>query len=221
MINHQKLNKLVQRLQNCESSEFDTLFTDFYLEIKAVWTRKGVIQSLAYKYRLWEDEVQSVADFKVFELIDGFDPERGNFYHLLSTSISRKLIDKAKERNEYANTHVEPFETSMEDDPNLIPFIPHANAEDEAIELLQKESEQRQLLTQLLERADIKCRQAVSALSHSKSYREVAKLLGISHHAAKRRVEKVSKHFDSGVHGNIYDYFTVPTQAVKVPQVTN
>src|SRR5690625_6186132 len=79
----------------------------------------------------------------------------------------------------------------MEDDPHLVKFIPHANAEDEAIESFQKTSEQRQLLANLLERADDKSRQAIIAYSQSKSYLEAAKLLGISNHAVKRRIEKV------------------------------
>lgn len=215
MSNYKKLNKYVLKLQICESSDYDSLFSEFYRELTSIWSSKGVIRSLANKYRLDEDDVLSIASFKSYELIEKFDETQGDFYHLLSTSISRKLIDAADKRNEHANAHAASFETSMEDDPNIIPFIPHANAEEEAIEHLQKESEQRQLLAYLVEKADDKCQQALSAFSKSKSYREVAKLLGISHPAVKRRIKKVAKQFDSNKHGSIYDYFTVPTACSK------
>ncbi|GGP13478.1 hypothetical protein [Oceanobacillus neutriphilus] len=211
MIDHQKLNMYVTRLQTCETSEYDSLFSDFYRELTSAWSSEGAIDSLVYKYRLEKEDVLSLANRMSFELIEKYKESEGNFYHFLSTSISRKLIDEAKKRNERANAQASSFETSMEDDPNMIPFIPHANAEEEAIEFLQKESEQQQLLAYLREKTDEKCRQAMSAFSKSTTYNGAAKLLGIDNETAKRRIRKVAKQFDSSIHGSFYDYFTVHT----------
>ncbi len=224
MHDYKKLNSYVESLQSCDDElQYDELFTDFYLELSDIWSSKGVIGSLAYKYHLDADEVLSIANIKILDVIKTFNTSQGHFYHYLSASIANACKQRAKENNKHANANVSSFETSMEDNPAFIPYIPHANAEGDAVEFLQKESEQHKLptslleseqcrlLTSLLERADDKCRQAVAALSKSKSYREVAKHLGISHPAAKRRVEKVAKQFNSDVHGSIYDYLTVPT----------
>jgi len=214
--NYKKLNSYVESLQSCDDDlQYDELFTDFYLELSDIWSSKGVIGSLAYKYRLDADDVLSIANIKILDVIKTFNTSQGHFYHYLSASIANACKQRAKENNKHAKANVSSFETSMEDDPSIIPFIPHANAEEEAIEYLQKESEQYQLLTSLLERADEKCQQAVAALSKSNSYRAIAKQLGISHPAAKRRVEKVAKQFNTTEYGSIYDYFTVPTVSIK------
>ncbi|MFD1453269.1 hypothetical protein [Oceanobacillus sojae] len=213
MSDYKKLNNYVERLQICEESKYDELFTDFYSELESIWSSRRVIASLAYQYRLGEDDAQSIANLTLLDVIKTYDTSKGHFYLYLSSSIANACKKRAKENIKHANANVSSFETSMEDDPKMIPHIPHGDAEEEAIEFLQKESEQHRLLAYLRGKTDEKCRQALSAFLKSETctYNGAAKLLGIDNETAKRRIRKVAKQFDSSIHGSLYDYLTVHT----------
>lgn len=207
------INELATRYQ---SEKEDAVFRVLHEKVSELWNRENFLKKLANRYRKSHDEVYSIAITKMHEVTNRFiKTETSNYYHYLSKVITNAVIDEVREevnRSEYISHS---YEYAMEDDPHLVKFIPHANAEDEAIESFQKTSEQRQLLANLLERADDKSRQAIIAYSQSKSYLEAAKLLGISNHAVKRRIEKVAKLFDVNEFGVITDYFTVPTKKVS------
>lgn len=213
MSDYKKLNNYVERLQVCEESKYDELFTDFYLELESIWSNRRVIASLAYQYRLGEDDAQSIANITLLDAIKTYDTSKGHFYLYLSSSIANACKKRAKENIKYANANVSSFETSMEDDPKMIPHIPHGDAQEEAIEFLQKESEQHRLLAYLRGKTDEKCRQALSAFLKSETctYNGAAKLLGIDNQTVERRIKKVAKQFNPKEHGLINDYFTVPT----------
>lgn len=204
-----QINRLVSDLQEATNDqEFDARFSLLYEKVNERWISDRVIQSISSRYNIPEQDVLSVALDKLYETCKTFYKKEFAYYHYLSRAISLGCANILKQR--YREVTEEPTEnlSAMEDDPTLVEFIPKSNNVDD----FQKTSEQRQLLAQLLEKADDKCRQAVEAYSKSESFLEAAKLLGIDDKTVKRRVEKVAKHFNHAMYGDVYEYFTVPTE---------
>lgn len=213
-----KINNLVRQFkeESClENADF--IFSELYLEISDRWRKDGVIQSLSFRYRIEESEVLSLALEKLYQVVQAFYDFAYEFYHYLSRSLSNACMKEAKSRKSRKNEEFMSSVSSMEDDPNLVRFIPHANADNEELDDYVKRSEQRQLIAKLTEKADDKSRQALTAFSKSKSgsFLDASKSLGIDDKTVKRRVRKVAKLFDPKQFGDIHDYFTVETERVS------
>lgn len=222
---NQSLNNLVIKYRTTRD---DFLFTDIYTEVKNRLRNEGAYLSFKQRFNLSQDETEPIVDDVILESIEGYKDigETYAFYNYFSSILSKKITDYARfvTREKRGGRQISETIEELQISPELRKFIPHANADNEDFDDYVKESEQRQLLTQLLGKADDKCRQAVEALLESKSYNDAAKKLGISNHAVKRRVQKVAKLFDTSIYGDIHDYFTVPTtpsnQLVSQPEVS-
>lgn len=213
-----EINELAIRYTNSEGTETkDVIFNDLYRKVTEMWRKENAILLLARRYQMSYEDAYSIALEKLYFTAEGFksfekeDGARTVFYHYLTKNISNAFIDYLRRKIKRSEHEVEAFEDSMESDPHLIKYIPRANEDGEDLDEYIKGSEQRQLLAQLLEKADDKCRQAVEAFSKTTSYHAASKELGISNHAVKRRIQKVAKLFDTSIYGDIHDYFTVPT----------
>lgn len=218
-LHNERINVIVGKLQELipKTPEYDETFTELYEEVRQRWYAEGALSSLMNKYQLTEDEVLSTALEKLRTAIDNFSDFNKAFYNYLSTCISNECKNLASSKYEVRKIEGTSIEYLIEEEPQFLGKLPHANAEDEAVEFFQKESEQRQLLANLLDKADEKSRQAVEALSKFETFHAAAKQLGISNHAVKRRVRKVAKLYNRNEYGNITDYFTVETESdVKV-----
>ena len=201
-----QLNKLALRFKE---EPTDDNFWALYQEVTTRWTEANVISKLANKYKLDFSEVKTAVEEKIYLVAEKYEIEKGNFYNLLSASVSNACIDLQR-YCERINRNTISIETDEYDDYSLLNLLPHANAEDKIIEYLQKESDQRQLITNLVANAPEKCRQALEALAkYDFSYTDAAKHLNTSYPAVKRRVEKLSEYFSEEKYGHLYDYYTV------------
>lgn len=211
---NKQLNRLVESYQKTPSEES---FRKVYDVVMARWVKENAIQNIARRYSLDHDDVLGVALDKLMESIDKYKVGKSNFYNFLSVSVSRACIDlHRKNRRHYEVVSFEQeFGQESEkysETSTLLDFLPHANAEEEIIETLQKKIDQRQLIDSLLDKAPFESRQALEAFVESDySYTEAAKLLGTSYPTVKRRIEKIATYFDANQNGNIYDYFTSAT----------
>lgn len=210
-MNNTQLNNLVISYQE---NKCDITFSEIFRKVSETWSQRRVILSLSRKYGLEYDEVVSLANNLVFELASKYRPT-GDFYKLLSVALSRKCISLRRDSARYIEDEVSlDASISAEEDSEstLIDFLIHANVEEEAIENLQRESDQRQLIAQLIDKAPDKSRQALKAYVESDfSYTVAAKLLGTKYDTVKRRVEKIANYYDANHNGELYDYFTVAT----------
>lgn len=207
---NKQLNSLVISYQgNTGEEEFPLI----YKEVTSRWKKTNTINSLSRKYNLDPDEVESLAMKKLFEIVGSYR-ETGDFYNMLSVSISRSCRDLRRKENKHEGNVSLDLESNDdgEEATSLANYIPCANAEDEIIEYLQIKDDQRQLIAQLTDKAPSKCVQAAKAFVESGfSYKKAAKLLNTSAPTVKRRIEKIANYFDANQNGYIYDYFTVAT----------
>lgn len=210
-LNHTQLNNLVISYQE---SRCEVTFSEIFERVSEFWKRNRVLHSLAKKYQLDFAEVESLANYTLYEIVDKYK-DSGDFYRYLSTSLSRKCINLRRDSAKYLENELSlDASVASEDDSEnpLIEFLVHANVEDEAIENLQRKSDQRQLIAHLLDKAPSKSLQAIEAYVETDfSYTQAAKLVGAKYDTVKRRVEKVASYYDANRSGSIKDYFTVAT----------
>lgn len=216
MINKQ-LNNLVISYQTTKD---ELVFSKVYAEVVKRWHREGSFSKLSTRYRLDFADVESLANYELLNVIDSYK-DVGDFYNMLSVVISRRCIDRSRKLTSKRNAEISLDASISYEDDNaegfdnpLLNFLIHANVEDEAIENLQRNSDQRQLIAHLTDEASDKSVQAIKAYVESDfSYTRAAKLLGMKYDTVKRNVEKVASCFDANQNGFIYDYFTVATKA--------
>jgi RNA polymerase sigma factor (sigma-70 family) len=185
----------------------ELVFREIHKKVSANWPT--LIQKLAKRYYLDEDDVSSVAHFKLYELAKTFDRSKGYFINMLGQAIRRGCIDlvrqkKRKDTNEVLFEDSSTIENQSEQ---------CANAEMDCIEYLQKKYDQRQLVEQLIAKADDKTRQCIIALvKEDFSYKRAAKRVGTDRKNLRRRIQQLARHFN----GNYYDYFTVLTTSKSI-----
>lgn len=212
-MNNKQLNNLVISYQGNRSEK---VFTEIFEKVTEIWKSNNVLYSLARKYGLDYSEVESLANYTLYDTVRKYE-NTGNYYNFLSVALSRKCMNLRRDLSNYLDNEVSlnaSVDNDNEDKPEnpLIKFLVNADAEEEIVKRLQKKIDQRQLIDDLLDKAPSKCRQALEAYVESRySYTEAAKLLNISYPAVKRRVEKIATYFDANQNGNVYDYFTVAT----------
>lgn len=210
-MNNKQLNNLVISYQE---SKDELVAKEIHEIVTSIWERGKVLHSLAWRYGVEIAEVESLANFLLYEKIKTYE-HVGDFYNLLSVSLSRRCINIRRDHAKFIDNEIS-LESSVndEDDENpLIKFLVAANAEDEAVENLQRKSDQRQLIASLIDKAPEKCRQALKAYIESDySYTKAAKLIGVKYDTVKRRVENIANYFDPNKFGQVSDYFTEPTQ---------
>lgn len=185
----------------------ELVFREIHKKVSANWPT--LIQKLAKRYYLDEDDVSSVAHFKLYELAKTFDRSKGYFINMLGQAIRRGCIDlvrqkKRKDTNEVLFEDSSTIESQSEQ---------CANAEMDCIEYLQKKYDQRQLVEQLIAKADDKTRQCIIALvKEDFSYKRAAKRVGTDRKNLRRRIQQLAGHFNE----NYYDYFTVLTTSKSI-----
>jgi hypothetical protein len=199
-------------VKNYQSTGCESSFNELYRIATAKWP--SLLNRLAGKYYLDRLDVESMANLKLYQIAKSYDPSLGNFTNALSTAIKRGCIDLVRKKK-IIDDHQSLVSANTDDEGNVQdPFenLATANAEDEIIEVLQKNRDQRLLIATLMIDADDNTRQCLSAYAETGSYRDAAKLLGKNDkNAVLRPIRKLSRKFDANQFGDIADYFTVPT----------
>lgn len=215
-MNNKQLNNLVISYQNLSD---EPSFSLVYEEVRRRWKKDNVLTSLSRRYGLDYSEVESLANEVMYDIVRNYD-RSGDFYNFLSSRLSSRCIDMRR-RLSYRQEREVSLQSSITEEDSLdnevdnpiIDFLVAANAEDEAIENLQRKSDQRQLIAHLLAKAPEKNRQALNALVESNHvYLQAAKLIGVKPDTVKDRVRKIATYFDANRNGHYYDYFTVETE---------
>jgi len=143
-----QLNKLVISYQKSGCEE---MFRDIYTEVTERWKRGNVINSISKRYGLDSAEVESIANYELYNVVLRYEPV-GNFYNFLSTVISGKCIDERRRLQKEIESEItlDYPKTSEEDEESaIIDYFIGGDVEEEAIEKLQKKGDQRQLIAQL------------------------------------------------------------------------
>lgn len=179
----------------------EDVFEMIYAEASANWPK--MIPRLARRYVLDEHDVSSVAHEKLFELAKSYEREKGTFENMLGRAIRLGCIDLVRKRKRHESHYL------FDDFAKVERYTDRrANAEEECIEYLQKKYDQRQLVEALLAHADENTRQCIIAfIAENYSYTNAAKRLGTTRKTVRRRITRLSRHFD----GDYRDYFTAPT----------
>lgn len=206
---NRKLNSLVVSYQENPTDEG---FRKVYDAVVERWTSERAIDNMSRRYQIDYNDILGMALEKLWKAVDEFVYGKSDFYSFLSVAISRGCIDVHRSLKRHKGCISLEYGTDSEtsEEISLLDVLPCANAEDEIIESIQKESDQRQLIANLIRKAPEKCRQALEAyVSSNFSYTEAAKLLNTSYPTVKRRVEKIAEYFNDEKFGNIHDYYTV------------
>lgn len=216
-MHNKQLNNLVISYQESQPSKKEVIFTEIFEEVRKRWRKENSISHLSRRYRLDEQDVESLANFELMKSVEEYEL-KGAFYNFLSSRVSRRCIDLSRKlttKNESEISLDKSINSTSEEDSRenpLIDFLIHANVEEEAIENLQRKGDQRQLIAQLLDKAPLKSRQAIQAFVESDfSYTHAAKKLGVAYNTVRRQIENVSKYYDANHSGDISDYYTVAT----------
>jgi hypothetical protein len=212
MKNNVTLSLLVKNYQITRNED---LFNEIYIRVSKKLS--NLIRMFSNRFYLDRADVESVAHFKLYEIVMTHDNTKGDFTKNLSKAIQYGCIDLVKKKK-YIEAHESLVSAKTDDEGNETDPLEHlasANAEDEIIERIQKNCDQRQLIANLLKDADENTRQCLAAYAKSFSYLDAAKQLGgISDKTVKKRIRKLSLKYDANRMGDIRDYFTAPTVSV-------
>jgi len=170
---------------------------------------------LKRSYGLEDHEAESIINFRLFKTVATYDPSRGDFIRMLMVSIRNECIDTVRRRPKHQiidNVYCDQTGTLLSIFEDLLIEGITRNADEEISKKLIKESDQRQLIATLFERADKKSQEALIALSECGSFYRASKKLGTCNKTIERRIRKIAKLFERNQMGSIYDYFTVSTR---------
>ncbi|MBM7600089.1 DNA-directed RNA polymerase specialized sigma24 family protein [Virgibacillus halotolerans] len=208
-----KLNSLVVTYQKTSSNEN---FREI-MECCREFNQKQ-INGMSRKYGLDRQDVEGVVYWKIYDVSNRYDRQKGDFLHQISREIKRACIDiyrKNQKLKVQFNYYVDENGQHVDIFENMYIQSVTADAEQEMIDYLIKECDQRQLIATLYEQANEKCREALIAYSVSNSFLDAAKRLGIDNQTVQRRIRKISTYFNANQSGDITDYFTVPTRQIS------
>jgi DNA-directed RNA polymerase specialized sigma24 family protein len=191
-------------VKHYQETNCDIQFSKIYHKVTEKWQQK--IKTLSKRYGLDEQDVDEMMHFKLYQAAKTLDLQKGDFINLLNRSITLGCIDLVRKKPKNIK-----FEYLDDDDATIKETLSIANAETEGLESLQKNYEQRQLFATLVEFADNKTRQCLSAFNVTGSYQAAAKQLGTTRKTVRRRVTALSLKYDANRFGDIHDYFTAPT----------
>ncbi|MBM7600477.1 RNA polymerase sigma factor (sigma-70 family) [Virgibacillus halotolerans] len=210
-MNKQQLNNLVVMYQETKSDE---IFSEIFESLGGFIAK--TVQNISTRYRMDKLEVESEVHFKIYDVAKDYKAELGDFENILRVSISnscKSILRKPKVESvnlEYGDDEGNTVSIFEElEGENL-----SSDLEEELIEHITKKRDQRQLISDLLEKADNKSRQALTAYSDSTSYLDAAKRLGTCNKTIERRIRKIANLFDANQKGDKSDYFTVLTESI-------
>ncbi len=217
-MSHEQSNKydnldfMVKRYQQTQSDE---LYSEIYETITKLW-RKAIRRN-ATLYGIETEEVECIAHEKLAKISLSYDPPNGPFTMILFTAIKNGCKDELDKRTrnakkEYLTSPIideDGTETDLLDNVEIKVEGVTPNAETEAVESLQKNSDQRQLIANLRDCVDEKARQSLDAFEESDySFKGAAKLLGVSDNTVRNRIQSIARYYDTNRFGDIHDYFT-------------
>jgi DNA-directed RNA polymerase specialized sigma24 family protein len=197
----------------------DDIFGILYDMIAKDWDKRS--EKISQRYGIDYQDVREMHDTKLLDLIETYDPQRGNFQHMLNKSIRYGIVDIIrKTKMKYDREYYEPsYHSNPNSENDSTPFFDRViniddlpNAEAIAIEKLQKKYDQRRLVAILYESVDDYTRRCIIAYLREGSYRAAAELLGTHKKKVFLRIKRVSRHFDADKMGDFRDYFTEITR---------
>src|SRR5690625_4514618 len=173
-----------------------------------------MIASFTRKYGLDELDVESLINEKLLDVIDSHDPRKGKFINEVYTAVNYGCIDllrtKTYEEEYIEDVMYENDDGEYEEVYEILQVAP-TTTEDDILNEVRKRRDQRQLIANLIEKADEPTKLSISAFLNTDSYRQAAKLASTCHKTVKARIERMSRNFDTNQYGESSDYFTVPT----------
>lgn len=199
---------IVALVKNYGLTRNDGDFTDIFNLVLPVLQRR--ITTLAAKYFLDAQDVESLSNEKLFEVVQSYDESKGPFFKYLNTAIKYGCCDLCREKKIKEKEQI--TFVSIDNENFSDKLAPTSG--DELDIMIQKKCEQRQLLAKLLESANENTRQSVFAYLDGGSYGEAAKLISVDKKTVYRRIKRLARKFDANQMGQIYDYFTVPTDKI-------
>lgn len=207
-----ELNEKVIEYQETRS---EVIFAEIYNEVYD--NSSNLVESLSRRYRLDHLDVESLINEKIYGVVLAYK-NRGNFLNAVRQAVKNGCIDlvRKKERKDKHETEVMIYDETEEIHVEIyeVSEVAPTTSEDDIIEEIQKSLDQRQLVEALVQNADEKVYQTISAFQETDSYRQAAKLVGTCHKTVKSRIRKLSTYFKDSEYGSPSDYFTTPTTRV-------
>ncbi|MFW5434298.1 hypothetical protein [Paenibacillus apiarius] len=192
------LNEKVMEYKRTGSQD---LFGEIYREVSRPWA--AYLQRDSSYAMTDYAEVSATYDDKLLDVIDKFDPQKGNFISILSSALANARTDLR--RKNLRRRRMEIYASSEEDAATFLERDDvNVNVERTALTYTKKK-EQRQLLSHLVAEADDLTHKIVILFAENDSFNAVGKQLGIDHKRVKRRIESLSRRYDGNRFGDIRD----------------
>lgn len=173
-----------------------------------------LIASFVRKYGLDRSDVESLINEKLLDVVDSHDPRKGNFSNEVYTAVKYGCIDLLR-RKTYEEEFIEDVMYENDDGEyeevyEILQVAP-TTTEDDILNEVRKRRDQRQLIANLIEKADKPTKLSITAFLSTDSYRQAAEDAGTCHKTVKARIERMSRNFDANQFGEPSDYLIVPT----------
>lgn len=195
-MNNDQLNALVIRYQKTRDN---WIFKEIRDKVSSTWARRCVPDSRRAKVS--KEDVLAMYDDTLWKVADRYDPERGNFTHMLATAIANGLKDLARKGSK--RRWLEMYAENEKQESLILEFP------DESTKRLEKTKEQRELLLHLTAELDDLTLNCCNLFMAYDSFYAVGKRLGVCHKRVKRKIEGVSHRFDGNHFGDYRDYLAV------------
>lgn len=193
------------------TSKKEEHFEELYKELHRKWDRS--LHATAASLDADVHDLCAVYDDILLKVLNLLETSPGDFISLLNSSIKRakiSLLRKSISRRRFIL--VEEGERGDSDAPTF-EFASDYNLEDHVIDLVdkKKEADKRQLIDFLLQSAktDSVTMAVVTNFPRYKSITALAKALGLHHEVVKRKLRRLSRHYDANRFGDIRDHLAV------------
>lgn len=204
----EKLNSLVLQYRDTRCNH---VFEEIYNTVSPVWRR--TVHSDAAVAGVDRRDMWALYEDVLLKVIEAFNPEKANFENFLNASLYNAKKDLRKEKSRLYRRELYGIMRGHGADEEGAATLDFESdtwvTEEDAIASVQRERDQRQLISFLVANADDFTKKVVKSLpSYAFNYTSLGKAIGVHHSKVSRALIRLARKYDGNRFGDISDYMT-------------
>lgn len=203
-----------------QSSRLDTDFESIYNQVYS--QRMDPITRVGFNHGIYGHDARALVDDKIMETVDYFTIKNGSYLTLVNAAIKYGAIDIYRKEQYQADNVQDVLVPDDEEDYDGVYIeqeiyeahpVEETTTEDDIINHVINNLDQRNLIAMLLLNADETTKQTIDAFQNTDTFRQAAKLIGTCHKTVKARIQRLRRGYDVETYGDPADYLITPTSS--------
>ena len=218
MTHSEKLNSLATVFS---ATQDQSAFEELHAAFKQEWDRRKFADAKRAKSDV--HTIESMYGVELWECARKYDPAKGDIVNLVNNAIRRRRIDILRSNTQKRKGRYQHVSINANDDSDAPTFeiaeefdTAYSSPTEEAVfrEMFdKKEKDKVSLVSYLIESAKTTSDEAtikiIEMFSQHKNPSTLAKALGMHHETVKRKLVRLSRHYDANRFGDIREYLAV------------